>query len=246
MDGKLKTIVKNDLEFNRLFTLLEDDFWKFINGTRGLLGLNNLDRGNYITWKRFFRTKSKESDWKEMLEFWNDSQSEMLRVVGFVNSEKRMAFLKKVEEFRETHNLTNDWFPPLATLVITGFFMPPIYNLSFEKKNNETVSLEINSSTKLSDIKEAWASIKELQKELRIYKSKNITPTTGKRLYEYINYLNEKESKFEEDVTDNSSYKLHDIDWVVRAEISKTDTEEDDRKAVNRIRKYKSRLKKSR
>lgn len=246
MNGKLKTIVKNDIEFIRIMAKHDKDFWIFVDESRKIVGLEPLDRGDFIQWRRILNLKSGdwESNWGELVTYWKDSQTEMLRIISNAKKDQRLNFIKKIEEFRIKNDLTIDWDAPLLTLFTTGFFMPPMFNLSFESSNKETITMEINSSTKLSDIKEAWDMIETSQKELKQYDRKNNTTNSGKNLFEYINYLNESITKFDEDIVEKTKYKLHDIDWVLKADIPKTETGEDDIKAVNRIRKRKSRLNK--
>ncbi len=154
------------------------------------------------------------------------------------NPEKRH-INRSINKILTDNNLGTEWKNPLIDLMISGFLMPPIYNLDIQPNRMQgKLILELNSRTSLKDIEDAWNSIENEQ--INVFGKVPKRNLSNKSVDNLINYVKMKKIK-------KRNPKLNTTDIVGRlnpnsGNESPSDTE--DRKDANNLRQIKSRFNK--
>lgn len=115
---------------------------------------------------------------KPVMPKYKEKQMKVLQTIKQWPAEKATAFLGEVDKFLETVELGSEWWITIATAVLEGYFVPPVYNFSLKSKEEpkKILSLELAPYTSLDDIKDAWTYIQRRQRELwPNYKKRSFT-----------------------------------------------------------------------
>lgn len=243
-----KTFIKNDRIFLGLYASKEEEFLKPILRLQKEFSLPKLGKIN-----RWIDVLEKEKNikegWQKVLRCVLETKNKRETYLKNLSTEKQRKFFTGVERIRIRNKLGKEWTYCLMDIVISHFFIPPIYNLHIEaNKEKKKVSIEINPDTSLADIKEAWHSIKKAKKKVfgKIARKK----VTNKWLENFVLFAKQLELKrSKKTVRDEELSADHKIttDLALVAELfedAENISPETDKKRAARIRQIRSRMKK--
>lgn len=243
-----KTFIKNDRIFLRLYASKEEEFLKPILRLQKEFSLPKLGKIN--RWiDALEKEKNIKEGWQKVLRCVLETKNKRETYLKNLSTEKQRKFFTGVERIRIRNKLGKEWTYCLMDIVISHFFIPPIYNLHVEaNKEKKKVSIELNPDTSLADIKEAWHSIKKAKKQVfgKITRKK----VTNKWLENFVLFAKQLELKrSKKTVRDeelSADYKIT-TDLALVAELfedAENISPETDKKRVTRIRQIRSRMKK--
>lgn len=230
-----KTLIKNDQTFLRLLTTRNDNFFDpLVSLRRNILGLPKWKKIYY--WHNAFEDCSTAEGWNKISQWIQDSPKLIKETLESLPKEKRSQLLSGVEAICIKNGLSIEWRTCLLNLVISGFVMPPMFNLSLiADPDKKELQITLNPDTSLAETREAWWYVKSEQE--RIFgkaRKRNIT----KKFPEILEIF--AKQKIIKDLDDT----LTDSDLAGR--IFKNDPDISkiaDKKRANRIKKIRSRMK---
>lgn len=184
---------------------------------------------------------SKEKLTKLLQKRSDEINERMMLFLENCSKEKRDDLTLSIEKILNDNELGEEWFISIANIIISGWLYPPTYNL-FVKSNskNKKISIELNKTTTLEDIKEAWndyinkEKIKIFGKNKQTYFGKK----TGQKLL--IAFKDIKERHFNKEALDSVEWKKYKLTDFDRAETILGNSNE---RKVNFLRQNRKRIK---
>lgn len=242
-----RTLMKNNMIFLELFATQKKRFFDPLMQLRKEFSLPQLKEINQ--WNNAFIDNNIDLAWIQITEWILDAKIKREDFIKNLTEERKQELFNKVATIIIDNKLGKEWTYSLVDFVISGFFMPPIHNLRIvPDKNKKKLSIELNPTTSLRDIKEAWTSIENTKVKLFGETQKKIL--TNKHIENFILYTKHKTLKESKkkllDAISKKEYIARDIDVIGQLFPNEPDySEKVDKKRMNRIRKIKSRLEKS-
>lgn len=153
----------------------------------------------------------------------------------FNNKVPKNAFLRDIKKLNKIQKLSPRWVDGVRRYLLTndpdkmGIFIGPIITTNFDLEfDTETISIEIDADTTLSDIKAIWPSVKSAQKNLRYKTQDKFQPLRqfdrNKKAYE----LHQQGMKYEEIAKDLSTnekeYGYEEVGKMIERYKKKVDT----------------------
>jgi len=197
------TYQKNEYKLELLLTTRPDQFLKPIMELRRGFGHNTFFRFLYVL-------QGKEFDQKKQLI--------LQRKLKFIEEYPKQTIVnlnKKIKEIILNNHLGDEWISPILDAIVGGYIYPPSYNLDiFDNASTKELSVKLNASTSLEDIREAWPEIRKKQRTIfGKIKQTYFGKKTGRNLL--IALKDMRERRLNNEVVDNVSwekYKLTDSD----------------------------------
>lgn len=234
------TIIKNDIKLLWLIVSQKDKFSNPILNIKKDLGIKWMKPSDFL--KKYI-VNGKETRLFDRSN--KEAYEKRIRFIEKLDSEKLQKLSKSIQQILEDNKLGNEWFNSIADIIISNYFCPPFYNFHIASDIKNKVSIEINATTSLEDIKKGWGFVKAKQlgafgKQKKNYFSKKRSEhLTLLQLYKTIR----SERPALEDTSIKKLYKIKDEDIVGILFQEEDDiSEEADKKRVNLIRQIKHRL----
>lgn len=158
-----KTWLKNQRLFQELCVLQPKKFLLPLMKIRKILRLPKIkDIGLAM---QLVGDNPTQKDWDKLFEVLKQCGVNRANLFKLFNKEDRGYFYKLIDQILIDNKLGTEWTYPLIDLVISGIFMPPIYNLVIQSnKEHRALCIKLNPSTSIEDIKDAWGLIQSQKK----------------------------------------------------------------------------------
>lgn len=155
-----KTLTKNQRIFQELFISHNERFFLPLMEIRKLFGLPKIKKIGMAL--QVVIDKPKKEDWDRFSELKTQCKTNQLKFFEIFDKGERNEFYNRIDRILIDNNLGIEWRCSLYDLVISGLFIPPIYNLAIQSNaKDKSLNLKLNASTSLKDIKDAWGAIEK-------------------------------------------------------------------------------------
>ena len=231
-----KTWTKNNRLFFELGIFRYEEFLKPLMDMRKDFGLLRLKEVTSITSVLSVNPTSKE--WSHLSTITRRCHVNRLDFLSRFDNDEKTEFYSMIEIILRNNNLGSEWKLPLGDFVINGLFIPPFYNLDIQAERiTKKVTLILNPSTSLTDIKNAWNAIEAAKKE--VYGNLKRRNLSNKSINDLIILAKVKQLQ-------KKDPQLKGLDLVGRLYPHNDDftspSTKDDKKASNKFRQMKSRF----
>jgi hypothetical protein len=98
------------------------------------------------------------------------AHAQRIKFLNALGSEKKNELVRDMQEVLLIADFGDEWKGTIADFLISGWFSPPIYNMSIAEVGGvgkKRIQLTLNPDTSIEGIKEAWRFIDKKQHELR-------------------------------------------------------------------------------
>lgn len=242
-----RTIMKNNLIFWELFATEKIKFFDPLMQIRKDFLLPKLK--DIKQWSNAFINNDMNQAWIQISKWVLDVKVKRESFIKNLTRERKQELFNKIATIITDNKMGKEWTYSLMDFVISGFFMPPIYNLRIvSDENKKELNIRLNPTTSLEDIKEAWGSIEKAK--VKLFGEVQRKYFTKKQIDNFILYakhkeLKESKNKLSDRELPSKKYVATDIDIVGQLFDKDTDdSAKSDKKRLNRIRQIKSRLEK--
>lgn len=185
-----KTLTKNQRLFNEFFIIHNERFFLPLMKIRKLFRLPKIKEIGIAL--QVVGDKPKKKDWDRFIDLQIQCKTNRLKFFEVFDEVERNDFFNRIDRILIDNKLGIEWRYSLADIVISGLFIPPIYNLDIQSDiKNRVLNLKLNASTSLQDIKDAWDTIEK--EKIRVFGKVNRRNITKKSLENLIILAKAKE-----------------------------------------------------
>ena len=111
--------------------------------------------------------KTTEEDINKFLNLLTNMETNRKSVLSQIGNEAAGLVASMVDDVIVRNKLGKEWTKPLLDFVINGLFIPPFQNLSMSfNKEAQEITLGLNSTTTIEDVREAWDLVSIFQKKV--------------------------------------------------------------------------------
>jgi len=234
-----RTFTKNQRLFNELFITHNERFFLPLMEIRRLFGLPKIKEIGIAV--QVLGDKPKKKDWDRFLDLIIQCKTNRSKFFAIFDEVERNDFYNRIDRILINNKLGIEWRYSLVDVVISGLFIPPIYNLAIQSDiKNKTLNLKLNASTSLQDIKDAWGAVEK--EKIRVFGKINRRNITKKSLENLITLAKAKQIQ-EHHPEIKGTDLIGRINPILDEELDDDTSDVDtDKKAAGNLRQIKSRF----